>query len=124
MSYQSEFELPILKKALSLHDKFGKRAEAIILATNDWVEWDRLERLASGVPLLRKNLDYGEGWFGSIEEIKKNRLKRLKSRVKKRKKKASEEYCAKEDVKKYWGEAGDDEAVQEFLKYLDEVKCN
>jgi hypothetical protein len=30
--------------------------------------------------LLRKNLDYGEGWAGTVEEIKQRRLKYLKKR--------------------------------------------
>lgn len=127
MSSQNEFELGILRKALQLHDTYGVSAGAIILASRDWLQWERLEKEAGGVPLLRQNLDYGEGWFGSIEEIKKRRLGKLRSRVGKRrkskKKRSTAAYCAKEDVKEYWSEAGEDEAVKEFLKYLDEVEC-
>jgi hypothetical protein len=123
------FDLAILKKALSLSEKFGRSAGPIIFAVDDWLAGERLRAIASKIPLLRKNFDYNEGWTGSIEEVKKRRLKRLKNTVEKHRTKAKKKasaYCAKEDVKEYWREAGDseDEALQEFLRYIDEVKCN
>ncbi len=123
--------LKIANKALELYAKYGSEALPVVLAVNDVLEWESLEAQAGDVSNpLRENLDYGEGWFGSIEEIKKKRTKRIKNRVKKRKKKASDEsvaprdaYCGSERNKKYWAEAGDSEAVKDFLKYIDEVEC-
>jgi len=81
----------------------------------------RFVRLAGNVPVLRKNLDYGEGINKKLDEVREDNAKdgvNLINPI------DSAEYCEKDDNVEYWKEMGDSPAAKDFQKYIKEVKCS
>lgn len=73
-----------------------------------------------GVPVLKDNADYGEGWTKKVDEAREDEARdhNLVNPIE------SAAYCNKKDNNDYWAEMGDSEAAKDFQEYAKKSKCS
>lgn len=79
---------------------------------------------------FRKNFDYDNGMTQIVDRYRDQQKKKIRKKVKKRAHRIMfaplDSYCNSPRTRKYWEElrkGKNDEAIEDFLKYIEEVEC-